>query len=134
MLAGEEGQRAELRKHIGVEDLSELMLDGAGMGLVAFKGVGGGGGVSSSLGIWDKCNNEKCKAVLQWDQYSLGILEWDQYSLEILEWDQYNRASAVWIPKLFFLMSIVLSGHPGVQLDTRVDSKKSFCRSVMEGT
>ena len=25
-------------------------------------------------------------------------------------------------------------GHPGVQLDTRVDSKKSFCRSVMEGT
>ena len=32
------------------------------------------------------------------------------------------------------LMSIVLSGHPGVQLDTRVDSKKSFCRSVMEGT
>ena len=32
------------------------------------------------------------------------------------------------------LMSIVLSVHPGVQLDTRVDSKKSFCRSVMEGT
>ena len=23
---------------------------------------------------------------------------------------------------------------PGVHLDTRVDSKKSFCRSVMEGT
>ena len=34
----------------------------------------------------------------------------------------------------FVLMSIVLSVHPGVQLDTRVDSKKSFCRSVMEGT
>ena len=32
------------------------------------------------------------------------------------------------------LMSIVLNVHPGVQLDTRVDSKKSFCRSVMEGT
>ena len=26
----------------------------------------------------------------------------------------------------FFLMSIVLNVHPGVQLDTRVDSKKKF--------
>ena len=32
------------------------------------------------------------------------------------------------------LMSIVLNVHPGVQLDTRVDSKKSFCCSVTEGT
>ena len=32
------------------------------------------------------------------------------------------------------LMSIVLKVHPGVQLYTRVDSKKSFCRSVTEGT
>ena len=32
------------------------------------------------------------------------------------------------------LMSIVLNVHPGVQLDTRVDSKKRFCRSVTEGT
>ena len=32
------------------------------------------------------------------------------------------------------LMSIVLSVHPGVQLDTQADSKKSFCRSVTEGT
>ena len=92
VLAGEEGHRAELRKHIGVEDLSELMLDGAGMGLVAFDGVAGGM-ESVHPWEWDKCNDEKCKAVLQWDQYSLGTLEWDQYSLEILEWDQYNRAS-----------------------------------------
>ena len=31
-------------------------------------------------------------------------------------------------------MSIVLNVHPGVQLYTWVDSKKSFCRSVIEGT
>ena len=31
-------------------------------------------------------------------------------------------------------MTIVLNVHPGVQLDTLVDSKKSFCRSVTEGT
>ena len=33
-----------------------------------------------------------------------------------------------------YLMSIVLNVHPGVQLYTRVDSKKSYCRSVTEGT
>ena len=31
-------------------------------------------------------------------------------------------------------MSIVLNVHPGVQLDTLVDSKIRFCRSVTEGT
>ena len=31
------------------------------------------------------------------------------------------------------LMSIVLNVHPGVQLYTRVDSKKSFCRSSRKG-
>ena len=32
------------------------------------------------------------------------------------------------------LMSIVLNVHPGVQLYTRVDSKKSYCCLVSEGT
>ena len=33
----------------------------------------------------------------------------------------------------FKLMSIVLSVHPGVQLDTRVDSKKSFAVRSWKG-
>ena len=33
----------------------------------------------------------------------------------------------------FFLMSIVLNVHPGVQLDTRVDSKKVFAVRSWKG-